>query len=313
MLLAGILMRTLPSFEKNTYKIQKILKIMLFFLSFIEVPYQLYSIYERSLNMKRIHSMLLKMFSFVIALSTLAFIASPAFADGFQFINVTGTFEPGVGIKEPGVGILSCQKAENGIAVNPDGYQLNNKNGTSTLTNISYLILPENENPKGKKLHTQLANKIAIPSNKMKDGVYKLYVTDLREDSNGKLFIFKFIVRNPNPVTNIVTINEGGKPYLLLTFMNGDTRKVDLSSLAGLKGDKGDQGLAGPKGDKGDKGEQGSAGTSGEGGSQLDYQDGFASSLEKSPQTSDINSYALPMLITGASILSSVFLKKKLF
>ena len=198
--------------------------------------------------MKRIHSMLLKMFSFVIALSTLAFIASPAFADGFQFINVTGTFEPGVGIKEPGVGILSCQKAENGIAVNPDGYQLNNKNGTSTLTNISYLILPENENPKGKKLHTQLANKIAIPSNKMKDGVYKLYVTDLREDSNGKLFIFKFIVRNPNPVTNIVTINEGGKPYLLLTFMNGDTRKVDLSSLAGLKGDKGDQGLAGPKG-----------------------------------------------------------------
>lgn len=78
--------------------------------------------------------------------------------------------------------------------------------------------MPENENPKGKNLHTQLANKIAIPSNKMKDGVYKLYVTDLREDSNGKLFIFKFIVRNPNPVTNIVTINEGGKPYLLLTF-----------------------------------------------------------------------------------------------
>lgn len=94
----------------------------------------------------------------------------------------------------------------------------------------------------------------------MKDGVYKLYVTDLREDSNGKLFIFKFIVRNPNPVTNIVTINEGGKPYLLLTFMNGDTRKIDLSSLAGLKGDKGDQGPAGPKGDKGD---QGGAGTSG--------------------------------------------------
>lgn len=259
--------------------------------------------------MKRIHSIFLQMFSFVIALSTLAFIASPAFANGFQFIDVTGTFEPGVGIKEPGVGILSCQKAENGIAVNPDGYQLNNKNGTSTLTNISYLILPENENPKGKNLHTQLANKIAIPSNKMKDGVYKLYVTDLREDSNGKLFIFKFIVRNPNPVTNIVTINEGGKPYLLLTFMNGDTRKVDLSSLSGLKGDKGDQGPAGPAGQKGDKGDQGPKGDQGAAGSlagsglQLDYQDGFASSLEKSPQTSDINSYALPMLITGASIL----------
>lgn len=28
MLLAGIVMRTLPSFEKNTYEIQKILKIM---------------------------------------------------------------------------------------------------------------------------------------------------------------------------------------------------------------------------------------------------------------------------------------------
>lgn len=101
--------------------------------------------------------------------------------------------------------------------------------------------------------------------------------------------------------------------------MNGDTRKVDLSSLAGLKGDKGDQGPAGPagqKGDKGDqgpKGDQGAAGTSGEGVSQLDYQDGFASSLEKSPQTSDINSYVLPMLITGASFLSSVFLKKKMF
>lgn len=195
----------------------------------------------------------------------------------------------------------------------------------------------------------------------MKDGVYKLYVADLREDSNEKLFIFKFIVRNPNPVTNIVTINEGGKPYLLLTFMNGDTRKVDLSSLAGLKGDKGDQGLAGPKGDqgsagpKGDKGDQGPAGPKGDKGDrgdkgdkgdqgpsgpagqkgdkgdqgpkgdqgaagslagsglQLDYQDGFASSLEKSPQTSDINSYALPMLITGASFLSSVFLKKKMF
>lgn len=89
--------------------------------------------------------------------------------------------------------------------------------------------------------------------------------------------------------------------------MNGDTRKIDLSSLAGPKGNKGD------KGDKGDKGEQGSAGTSGEGGSQPDYLDGFGYSFEKSPQTSDINSYALSMLITGASILSSVFLKKKMF
>lgn len=112
--------------------------------------------------MKRIHSMLLKMFSFVIALSTLAFIASPAFADGFQFINVTGKFEEGVGIKEAGIGILSFQTADNGIAVNPDGYQLHNKNGGFTITIFSYLILPENENPKGKNLHTQLANKIAF-------------------------------------------------------------------------------------------------------------------------------------------------------
>ena len=96
----------------------------------------------------------------------------------------------------------------------------------------------------------------------------------------------------------MVTINEDGKPYLQLTFLNGDTRKIDLGSLAGSKGDKGDQG---------------GASTSGEGGSQPDYQDGFGYSFEKSPQTSDINSYALPMLITGATILSSVLLKKKMF
>lgn len=52
---------------------------------------------------------------------------------GFEFINVTGKFEEGVGIKEAGVGILSCQTADNGIAVNPDGYQLHNKNGGFTI------------------------------------------------------------------------------------------------------------------------------------------------------------------------------------
>lgn len=108
---------------------------------------------------------------------------------GFEFINVTGKFEEGVGIKEADVGILSCQTADNGIAVNPDGYRLHNKNGGFTITNISYLILPENENPKGHQFQTQATNKIAIPTDKMKNGTYKLYVTDMRAESQGKLFI----------------------------------------------------------------------------------------------------------------------------
>ena len=235
--------------------------------------------------MKRIHSTILKMFSVMVVLSTLVFIAVPAFAGGYQFINVTGKYEEGVGVKEPGVGILSCLTAENGVAVNPDGYQLNNKNGSGTITTVSYLILPESVSPKNHTLKDEFTNKISISTDKMKDGTYKLYVTDSRDSSKLKLFIFKFIVRHPNPITNVVTINEGGKPYLQLTFLNGDTKKVDLSSLAGLKGEKGDKGdqgavgpkgdqgpagPVGPKGDKGDKGDQGAVGPKGDKGDKGD-------------------------------------------
>ena len=60
--------------------------------------------------MKRIHSTILKMFSVMVVLSTLVFIAVPAFADTLTLKNVTGTIVQGVGVKEPGVGILKCQK-----------------------------------------------------------------------------------------------------------------------------------------------------------------------------------------------------------
>ncbi|KXG90513.1 hypothetical protein HMPREF3232_00600 [Fannyhessea vaginae] len=49
--------------------------------------------------------------------------------------------------------------------------------------------MPENENPKGHQFQTQATNKIAIPTDKMKNGTYKLYVTDMRAESQGKLFI----------------------------------------------------------------------------------------------------------------------------
>ena len=235
--------------------------------------------------MKRIHSTILKMFSVMVVLSTLVFIAVPAFADTLTLKNVTGTFVQGVGVKEPGVGILKCQKIENDVAVNPSYYQLHNEDGSQTMTNIRHCILKASEKPNEVKLKTDLGNGIVIPSAQMEDGEYKLYVTDRRDSSKGKLFVFTFIVRHPNPITNVVTINEGGKPYLQLTFLNGDTKKVDLSSLAGLKGEKGDKGdqgavgpkgdqgpagPVGPKGDKGDKGDQGAVGPKGDKGDKGD-------------------------------------------
>lgn len=167
---------------------------------------------------------------------------------------------------QEGVGKLHCGKEKDGICYNPSQYQLINKDGTQTMTNIYYLILPEKENAKGKNLKKALGNSVALDMNALKNGKYKLYVTDGRSISSNKLFIFKFSVDHPNPIRNIAIQVVNGQPVLHVTYMNDKEENISLDALKGLKGDpglqgpkgdKGDSGLQGPKGDKGDKGDLG--------------------------------------------------------
>lgn len=184
-------------------------------------------------------------------------LAVPALAKGLTWVDVTGTYVQGEGVKEAGVGILMCNEVDNGVAVNPTTYKLHNKNGGLTMTTISWLILPENEKAIGKRLANTASNKIDIPIATLKNGTYKLYVTDGRDSSNGKLFIFKFIVRKPDPIVDIKTEIKDSKTYLVLTHESGVVNKLELGSLKGEKGEKGD------KGDKGDPGADGVAGSQG--------------------------------------------------
>ncbi|WP_062121911.1 collagen-like triple helix repeat-containing protein, partial [Aerococcus christensenii] len=164
---------------------------------------------------------------------------------------------------QEGVGKLHCGKEKDGICYNPSQYQLINKDGTQTMTSIYYLILPEKENAKGKNLKKALGNSVALDMNALKNGKYKLYVTDGRSISSNKLFIFKFSVDHPNPIRNIAIQVVNGQPVLHVTYMNDKEENISLDALKGLKGDpglqgpkgdKGDPGLKGPKGDKGDPG-----------------------------------------------------------
>ncbi|KXB33757.1 hypothetical protein HMPREF3187_01646, partial [Aerococcus christensenii] len=173
---------------------------------------------------------------------------------------------------QEGVGKLHCGKEKDGICYNPSQYQLINKDGSQTMTNIYYLILPEKENANGKKLKQALGNSVALDMNALKNGKYKLYVTDGRSISSNKLFIFKFSVDHPNPIRNIAIQVVNGQPVLHVTYMNDKEENISLDALKGLKGDpglkgpkgdKGDPGLQGPKGDKGDPGLQGPKGDKG--------------------------------------------------
>ena len=119
------------------------------------------------------------------------------------------------------------------------------------MTSIYYLILPEKENAKGKNLKKALGNSVALDMNALKNGKYKLYVTDGRSISSNKLFIFKFSVDHPNPIRNIAIQVVNGQPVLHVTYMNDKEENISLDALKGLKGDPG---LQGPKGDKGDPG-----------------------------------------------------------
>ena len=179
---------------------------------------------------------------------------------------------------QEGVGKLHCGKEKDGICYNPSQYQLINKDGSQTMTNIYYLILPEKENANGKKLKQALGNSVALDMNALKNGKYKLYVTDRRSNSSGKLFIFKFSVDHPNPIRNIAIQVVNGQPVLHVTYMNDKEENISLDALKGLKwdpglkgpkGDKGDPGLQGPKGDKGDPGLQGPKGDKGDLGVQV--------------------------------------------
>ena len=174
---------------------------------------------------------------------------------------------------QEGVGKLHCGKEKDGICYNPSQYQLINKDGTQTMTSIYYLILPEKENAKGKNLKKALGNSVALDMNALKNGKYKLYVTDRRPISSNKLFIFKFSVDHPNPIRNIAIQVVNGQPVLHVTYMNDEEKNISLDALKGLKGDpglqgpkgdKGDPGLKGPKGDKGDPGLQGPKGDKGD-------------------------------------------------
>ena len=178
---------------------------------------------------------------------------------------------------QEGVGKLHCGKEKDGICYNPSQYQLINKDGTQTMTSIYYLILPEKENAKGKNLKKALGNSVALDMNALKNGKYKLYVTDGRSNSSNKLFIFKFSVDHPNPIRNIAIQVVNGQPVLHVTYMNDKEENISLDALKGLKGDlglqgpkgdKGDPGLQGPKGDKGDPGLQGPKGDKGDSGLQ---------------------------------------------
>ena len=178
---------------------------------------------------------------------------------------------------QEGVGKLHCGKEKDGICYNPSQYQLINKDGTQTMTSIYYLILPEKENAKGKNLKKALGNSVALDMNALKNGKYKLYVTDGRSISSNKLFIFKFSVDHPNPIRNIAIQVVNGQPVLHVTYMNDKEENISLDALKGLKGDpglqgpkgdKGDPGLQGPKGDKGDPGLQGPKGDKGDPGLQ---------------------------------------------
>ncbi|AMB93119.1 LPXTG cell wall anchor domain-containing protein [Aerococcus christensenii] len=174
---------------------------------------------------------------------------------------------------QEGVGKLHCGKEKDGICYNPSQYQLINKDGTQTMTSIYYLILPEKENAKGKNLKKALGNSVALDMNALKNGKYKLYVTDGRSISSNKLFIFKFSVDHPNPIRNIAIQVVNGQPVLHVTYMNDKEENISLDALKGLKGDpglqgpkgdKGDPGLKGPKGDKGDPGLKGPKGDKGD-------------------------------------------------
>lgn len=167
---------------------------------------------------------------------------------------------------QEGVGKLHCGKEKDGICYNPSQYQLINKDGTQTMTSIYYLILPEKENAKGKNLKKALGNSVALDMNALKNGKYKLYVTDRRPISSNKLFIFKFSVDHPNPIRNIAIQVVNGQPVLHVTYMNDEEKNISLDAL---KGDKGDPGLKGPKGDKGDSGLQGPKGDKGDLGVQV--------------------------------------------
>ena len=166
---------------------------------------------------------------------------------------------------QEGVGKLHCGKEKDGICYNPSQYQLINKDGTQTMTSIYYLILPEKENAKGKNLKKALGNSVALDMNALKNGKYKLYVTDRRPISSNKLFIFKFSVDHPNPIRNIAIQVVNGQPVLHVTYMNDEEKNISLDAL---KGDKGDPGLKGPKGDKGDPGLKGPKGDKGDPGLQ---------------------------------------------
>ncbi len=200
-------------------------------------------------------------------------LAVPALAKGFTWVDVTGTFIQDIGVQEDGVGTLVCASAENNIAVNPTTYMLHNKGGgSSTVTTIKWLILPESTEAKGKTLKSTVSNKIDISIAALKNGTYKLYVTDGRDSSNGKLFIFKFIVRKPDPIIDIKTEVKDSKTYLVLTHESGVVNKLELGSLKGEKGEKGDKGdkgdpgadgVAGPQGPKGDPGAPGADGAPG--------------------------------------------------
>ena len=167
---------------------------------------------------------------------------------------------------QEGVGKLHCGKEKDGICYNPSQYQLINKDGTQTMTSIYYLILPEKENAKGKNLKKALGNSVALDMNALKNGKYKLYVTDRRPISSNKLFIFKFSVDHPNPIRNIAIQVVNGQPVLHVTYMNDKEENISLDALKGLKGDPG---LQGPKGDKGDSGLQGPKGDKGDLGVQV--------------------------------------------
>lgn len=167
---------------------------------------------------------------------------------------------------QEGVGKLHCGKEKDGICYNPSQYQLINKDGTQTMTSIYYLILPEKENAKGKNLKKALGNSVALDMNALKNGKYKLYVTDGRSISSNKLFIFKFSVDHPNPIRNIAIQVVNGQPVLHVTYMNDKEENISLDALKGLKGDPG---LQGPKGDKGDPGLQGPKGDKGDLGVQV--------------------------------------------
>ena len=200
----------------------------------------------------------------VVALCVLACIVTPAYAGGGYVMKpVTGTFVEGQGVLEKGVGILRCETADNGIAVNPTDYQLHNSASSFVMTTISYLILPDGENPVGKSLKGTASNKISIPSAIMKNGTYKLYVTDGRESTGNKLFVFTFIVRHPDPIVKVEVTEKDGNKYLTLTHESGAIDTVDVGGLKGPKGDKGDTGATGPQGPKGDKGDTGATGSQG--------------------------------------------------